>query len=67
MNVDLSSLNGQTANIAIYNVLGEQVMANQNVSNTTINTFDISSLTTGIYFVKVVAGSKEITSKVIVE
>lgn len=65
------NMNGSSApslEVAIYNSIGQQVMTRSfDQVNTTININNISSLSTGMYFVKVVNGASQTTLKFIKE
>jgi hypothetical protein len=50
------------AMVAIYNVLGEQVMNVKAFKGT--NTIDLSSLSAGSYFVRVTENDKVVTEKI---
>ena len=55
--------NKEVENIIVYSLTGEQVLA----SSLSGNKLDVSTLTTGIYFVKVVTKNNEITKKLIIQ
>ncbi|MEN9487981.1 MAG: hypothetical protein RL494_246, partial [Bacteroidota bacterium] len=61
LNITSSSLEAKT--VAIYNVLGAQVLA-ANVTNAPIN---IASLSKGVYVVKVTEEGKTATRKLVIE
>lgn len=67
LNIALPALNNAPANVSIYNVIGELVLAEQVIANGVANTLDISSLETGIYFVKVIANESEYSTKLFVK
>jgi len=60
-NIEFSNQH-QITSVEIYNLLGESVFQQQNT-----NEIDLSSAAKGIYFVKVYAGEKIYTEKIIVE
>jgi hypothetical protein len=64
---DILNISSETTitNIAIYNLLGQEVMTKS--VNDTENSIDVSNLTSGTYFVKVTADNTVKTSKIIKE
>lgn len=67
LNISLPSLNGVSADVSIYNVIGEVVFIEQIIANGSTNKFDISNLNSGVYFVKVVADGDEYSTKLFVD
>ncbi len=67
LNIDLSSLPISNSSVAIYNVLGELVVHNSNLSVTSNNILDISNLDAGVYLVTINADGKELSTKILVD
>jgi len=67
LNIDLSDLQASNSSVAIFNVLGELVAQDNNLSVTSNNILDISNLDAGVYFVTISADGKELTAKVLVD
>src|SRR5690606_21093095 len=61
--VNITSTNADAMSVAVFDVLGKQVI------NTTINNnrLDVSSLNTGLYVVKISQNNATITKKLIIE
>lgn len=62
-NVTVSLANNEAASVAVYSILGKQVLA-QDLSNNSLN---ITSLQSGIYLVKVTQGGTTSTQKLVVK
>jgi len=67
LNIKLPLLSGKVANVTIYNTLGSIVMTEVISANGTTSTFDISSLNSGIYFVKLAVDGLKYSSKLFVD
>ncbi len=67
LNISLPSMNGTATTMTIYNTLGAVVMTENITTNGTTSKFDISSLNSGIYFVKLAADNFEYSSKLFVD
>ena len=64
LNIDLKNVTAN-ASLAIYNTLGQSVL---NVSNLTeTNSINVSTLTSGVYFVTVTNGKQKATQKLVIE
>ena len=61
--VNLSSKNSARMDVAVFDILGKQVL-NKTVSN---NTLDVSGLTSGIYIMKVSQDNASITKKLVIQ
>lgn len=61
----LTISNANQSNISIYNINGQRLLEEQNVSD--LCTLDISDLETGIYFIKVYSSNQIITRKLVIE
>lgn len=60
--VTISSASNNTKNIAVYSIIGKQVI------NTTItNTLDVSGLQTGVYVVKITENGRSATKKLVIK
>lgn len=70
INVSFVLNNNQAVSVSVYDLLGKEVlsknMGNQPSGTVTV-TFDVSSLETGVYFVKTSAGDKTYVNKVLVK
>jgi hypothetical protein len=57
------------ATISVENILGQQVakLENQNISNNAKVTFDLSTQTNGVYFIKFQSANKNFTQKFVIE
>ena len=62
-NVTVSLANNEAASVAVYSILGKQVLA-QDLSNNSLN---ITSLQSGIYLIKVTQGGTTSTQKLVVK
>ncbi|MFZ4707737.1 MAG: T9SS type A sorting domain-containing protein [Bacteroidales bacterium] len=63
--ITLNSYNAITS-IEIYNLVGETIYSDFNLSCQTTKAVDISNVSKGIYFVKVQIGKKEINKKIVI-
>ena len=67
LNIDLSGLQINNSSVAIYNLLGELVLQNDNLSVTSNNIINISNLDSGMYVVTINADGKALSTKVLVD
>ncbi len=64
LTIEIANTNDNTA-LDIYNTLGQKVISLKNVSE--LNTVNVASLTSGIYFVTVSNGKQKATQKLVIE
>ncbi|HEY6162149.1 MAG TPA: T9SS type A sorting domain-containing protein, partial [Bacteroidia bacterium] len=66
-NLTVTSKNGfHSANLTLYNSLGEKVMEKNNLSGAQLN-LNRNNLPAGIYFIRITDGEKCFSGKVIIE
>lgn len=63
--ITIKTSNSNEKEILIYSVLGKKVFARKFSGNT--KQFDISSIHTGIYIMKVIEGDKMVTKKLVIK
>jgi hypothetical protein len=66
LNISLPA-NGNTTNVSIFNVIGEVVFTENIIANGTTTNFDISTLKSGVYIVKLVSEGSEYSTKLFVD
>lgn len=64
LTIEIANTNDNTA-LDIYNTLGQKVISLKNVSE--LNTVNVASLTSGVYFVTVSNGKQKATQKLVIE
>ncbi|MEY4875523.1 MAG: hypothetical protein RL708_672 [Bacteroidota bacterium] len=69
VNVTFNDMIANNATISVENILGQQVakLENQNISNNAKVTFDLSTQTNGVYFIKFQSANKNFTQKFVIE
>lgn len=61
--VNISAKNNDATSVAVYDILGKQVL-NQNLAN---NRLDVSNLNTGVYIVKITQLNSSVTKKLVIK
>lgn len=68
LNVDFTNLNNDNVKVSVFNIVGSEVFTSTTaVNGTAKEAIDMSSMSNGIYFVRVTAGNESMTSKVSVQ
>jgi hypothetical protein len=65
--IQIQNLGVDVQNLEIYNVLGETVYTTCRLKQQTVNEIDLSGFQKGIYFVKMTAGEKNYTEKIVLQ